>query len=1193
MAGTFTLDDKYTLTEGKVLLTGIQALVRLPLDQHRADQAAGLRTGTFISGYQGSPLGELDKQMRLAGKHLKEHQVVFEPGINEDVAATAIYGTQFLESFPHANYDGIVGIWYGKAPGVDRTGDAFRHAQFIGTSTHGAALALGGDDPACKSSTIPSDSTIAFYDFFMPTLYPADPQDVLTMGLHAIAMSRYSGLWSALKIVTNVADGGAIIEVHPGMGRPTLPQLEINGKPYAKTQDFRLIPPNTVELERLIHYERMVAARAYAAANGLDRVTVRAAGDRIGLVSAGKSYTDLIQALEALGLDERALNAAGIRLYKLGMIAPLEPEGLIRFADGLKEVLVVEEKRGFAEVQIRDLLYNRAQRPLVYGKYDERGQPLFPIHDEMQPDQIARILAGWLAPRLKRPDLIERTRWLEDIAERKIEPVMPRTPYFCSGCPHNTSTQVNAGDAVGGGIGCHAMASYMNRGIVWLTHMGGEGAPWMGVSPFTEREHIFQNVGDGTYAHSASKAVEACIASGVNITFKLLYNAAVAMTGGQRVVGIPEPVPLAEKLAAQGARKIVIVPEDMARYAVFLADKGEGEENGDGLRARISVRPKSEYARVQEELKRVKGTTVIIFDQQCAAEKRRQRKRGLLATPNRRVVINAAVCEGCGDCGVKSNCLSVFPLETEYGRKTMIHQSSCNMDYSCLKGDCPSFMTLELGEGTRPVRRKGLAVDDDRPLPEPAEKVASERPYKAMLIGIGGTGVVTVDALLTTAALIDGKYCLHLDQTGLAQKGGAVLSNFIVADGPITHSNKISAGEADLLIAFDVLAAVSQDNLHRFHPERTVAVVNTAKLPTAQAVTNVNVAVPPSSLLAERLNRFTRRAKNLYLNSEEIAEALFGDHMANNVFLLGVAYQAGLIPLSSRSIEEAIRANAVAVEQNLKAFRWGRKYVLEPQAILDLIRGEEEVDAKTAAARKLARFAPGQAAAFERLQAEYPAGDALAELLHPRVADLILYQGAAYAGRYLAQLRKVSAEEARRTPGRDELTRSVARWLFKLMAIKDEYEVARLWLQDPAFEQAKAAYSGRLRRFVHLHPPLLKALGLKNKLKLGEWFMPAFRLLYALRGVRGTALDLFGASAHRRWERRLVGWYTSQIDALLPQLSAENHATAVAIARLPDHIRGYDSVKEQTIRETEAKLAALLEQFNQKSAQRVSAASAA
>ncbi|HUJ75194.1 MAG TPA: indolepyruvate ferredoxin oxidoreductase family protein [bacterium] len=1181
MAGKFTLDDKYTALEGRVLLTGIQALVRLPMDQHRRDLAAGLRTGTYISGYQGSPLGELDKQMRLAGKHLKDHEIVFQAGINEDVAATAIYGSQFLESFPHSRYDGIVGIWYGKAPGVDRTGDAFRHAQFIGTSTHGACLALGGDDPACKSSTIPSDVTVAFYDFAMPTLYPANPQEVLEMGLHGIAMSRYSGLWSAMKIVTNVADGGAIIDVHPEMARPVLPQLEIGGRLYRKTQDVRLIPPFSVDIERQIHYERMVAARAYAAANGLDRTIVRSSGDRIGLVAAGKSYTDLMHALQMLGFNTYDLQQAGIRVYKLGLIAPIEPEGIKRFAEGLQEVLVVEEKRGFCETQIRDALYNLPQRPKVYGKYDEHGQPLFPIHNEMQVDQVSRLLAAWLAPRLNRPDLLTRTRWLEDIAERKYDPVMGRTPYFCSGCPHNTSTKVLEGEQAGGGIGCHAMASSMNRGIVWLTHMGGEGAPWMGVAPFTEKEHIFQNVGDGTYYHSASKALEACVASGVNITFKLLYNAAVAMTGGQQVLGLRTPLELARKLEAEGVAEIVIVPEDPSRYT----DRR--------VSPKIRVEDKDHYDQVQAQLKQVPGTTVIIFDQQCAAQKRRLRKRGLLATPPQRVVINQSICEGCGDCGTKSNCLSVVPVETDYGRKTMIHQSSCNLDYSCIKGDCPSFMTVQLGAGAKPVKRKGMATHIEEALPEPARKVASDKPYKAMLIGIGGTGVVTVDALLCTAALLDGKYVVHLDQTGLAQKGGAVLSNLTLSDAPVEHANRIPAGEADLLIAFDLLASVSQDNLNRYHPERTVAVANTAQLSTAEVVTNVHAQFPALNLLAERLNRFTRKRENIFLNSEALAEGLFGDHMANNIFLLGVAYQAGLLPLSANSIEEAIRANAVAVEQNLMTFRWGRKYVLKPQEVLGLLRGDEPQDALAAAEAKLQRLAPALLAPFRDLQKLYPAGEALATVLHPRVADLMLYQNADYARDYLSYVAKVAQEEARRTSGKSELTETVARWLFKLMAIKDEYEVARLWLQDPAFEQARAAYEGPVKRYYHLHPPFLRRLGLQSKIRLGEWFTPVFRVLYGMRRVRGTPLDFFCANPHRRWERRLIAWYRAQIDALLPQLTPENHAVAVAVGKLPDGIRGYEAIKERTIHETEAQLATLLEQFNGNSAQRVPLVSAA
>jgi indolepyruvate ferredoxin oxidoreductase len=1180
--GAFSLDDRYLLHEGRVLLTGIQALVRLPMDQHRRDRAAGLRTGTFITGYQGSPLGELDKQLRLAGRQLQEHHIVFQPGINEDVAATAIYGSQLLEKFPHPDYDGVVGIWYGKAPGVDRTGDAFRHGQYIGTSVHGAALALGGDDPACKSSTIPSDSTIAFYDFHMPTLFPSDPADVLALGLHGIALSRYCGLWSALKIVTNVADGGAVVEVHPDLALPVIPQLEINGRPYRKTPDMPLIPPFSVEMERIIHYERMVAARAYARANRLDRVTVRGPHDRIGLVSAGKSYTDLMQALDLLGFKERDLQAAGIRVYKLGMIAPIEPQGVIEFAEGLEELLVVEEKRGFGEMQIREILYNRAVRPQVYGKNDEHGETLFPIHNELQVDQIARLLAQRLSARLKRPDLLEKVQWLAEIAERKYEPQLGRTPYFCSGCPHNTSTQVLPGEVAGGGIGCHAMASFMNRGVVWLTHMGGEGAPWMGIAPFTDKPHIFQNVGDGTYYHSASKALEACIASGVNITYRLLYNSAVAMTGGQQVLGARSPLDLATKLVAEGVREVVIVPEQMEKYPRRR------------IAPQIRVEPKADYERVQRELKAVPGTTVILFDQQCAAEKRRQRKRGLLAVPPQRVIINPAVCEGCGDCGVKSNCLSVMPVETEYGRKTAIHQSSCNLDYSCLKGDCPSFMTVVLGAGTRPVKKKGLDAPVEETLPEPARKVSAAEPYKAMLIGIGGTGVVTVDALLATAALLDGKYAVHLDQTGLAQKGGAVLSNLILCDHPIQHSNKVSAGECDLVIAFDLLAAESPDNLNRYQPGRTVAVANANAISTAQEVTNVDVQRPAANLLSERLNRYTQRERNLFVNVEELVEALFGDNQTNNVFLLGVAYQAGLLPLRADSIEQAVRVNGVAVEQNLRAFHWGRKYVLNPRAVTDLVRGERRVeDPRAAALARLRRFAPGQVAAFEALTARYPAGAALAEILHPRVADLILYQNAALAAEYLDTVRQVAEEEARRTPGRSALAEAVARWLFKLMAVKDEYEVARLWLHDPAFAAAKAAYQGPLKRYYVLHPPFMRRLGLKDKIRLGEWFTPVFRLLYALRRVRGTALDVFGASAHRRWERRLAGWYRAQIAALLPQLSAENHATAVAIAALPDGIRGYEDIKERTIRQAEAKLAELLKQFNQASAKPVAAVSSA
>ena len=1165
---TFSLDDRYTVLEGPIAITGVQALVRLPIDQHRRDSAAGLRVGTYITGYQGSPLGELDKQIRMAGHLLPEHDIVWRPGINEDIAAAAIYGSQLLEHFPHQRFAGVNGIWYGKAPGVDRTGDAFRHGNFIGTSTYGSALALGGDDPACKSSTLPSDSTVVFYDLNFPVLYPGDPQEVLELGLHGIAMSRYSGLWSALKIVTNVADGGAIIDVHPEMAVPVIPELEIDGKPFRKIQDVRLIPPYTVEIERQIFYERMVAAMAYARANRLDRIVVHTPSDRIGLVSSGKSFKDLMQALAMLGFGEEDLRQAGIRIYKLGMIAPVEPEGIKEFAHGLEEILVVEEKRGFSEILIRGALYNQPGHPAVHGKYDAHGRSLFPIHGEMGADQIARILAGYLAQRLGRPDLLERVKWLVDISERSYEDIMPRTPYFCSGCPHNTSTTLPEDEVAGGGIGCHAMAAYMERGITWLTHMGGEGAPWIGLEPFTEKQHMFQNVGDGTYYHSASKAVEACIASGVNMTFKLLYNSAVAMTGGQDVFGARSTTDLARKLVTEGAARVVIVPEQMENYP----KKRLGEK--------ITLRPKTEYNRVMLELREVPGVTVIIFDQECAAEKRRKRKRGLMETPRQRVFINESVCEGCGDCGVKSNCLSVVPVETGYGRKTQIHQSSCNMDYSCLNGDCPSFMTVELGDGAKPVKRQGLAAGLEAVLPEPAHKVTAERPYKAMLIGIGGTGVVTVDALLVTAARIEGKYAVHLDQTGLAQKGGAVLSNLILSDRPVVESNKIAAGEADLCLAFDMLATVSPDNLNRFHPERTVVVANVAQIATPEVITDFHKRFPELERLQNRLNRYTVKERNVYLNSVAVTEALFGDHMPNNVFLVGVAYQSGLLPLEAKSIEQAIEANRVAVEQNLNAFRWGRKYVLDRKSVLDLIRGgEAEASPRDAALDKLRRYGPGKLAAFEALETRFPQGERLSALLYPRVADLILYQSEAYAAQYLDFVRRIADEEHSRTAGRTALREAVAKWLFKLMAIKDEYEVARLWLQDPAWQQAASQFEGKVKRYVHLHPPLLRKLGLERKIKLGDWFFPLFRLLHAMRRLRGTALDLFNLSRHRRLERSLIGWYRGLIEEVLPALTHENHALAVALAETPDGIRGYEEIKERTLAETRVEVERLLDAY--------------
>lgn len=1178
---TFSLTDKYTKTEGQIAITGLQALVRLPMEQYWRDQASKIRTGTFITGYQGSPLGDVDRQMKGAGGLLKDHNIHFESGINEDIAATAIYGTQMLEMFPHSQVDGIVGMWFGKGPGIDRTGDAFRHASYLGTSKNGAALVLGGDDPACKSSTIPSDSVVALYDVNFPTFYPANPEEVLEFGLHGIALSRYSGLWSALKIVTNVADGGAIIDVGPGLAPVVLPELEFNGKPFDKAQIPSLLSIASLENERKIYYERMEAAMAYIRVNKLDKIMVQGKQDKIGLVAAGKTYNDTIQALETLGLGTEELKSLGIRIYKLAVIAPVEPQGLWDFAEGLEEILVVEEKRGFTEILIRDALYNKTNAPRVYGKRDATGGHLFPGIYEMQVDQIARILADYLAEKFNRPEIKEQAAWLEEIEQRPVEMIPPRTPYFCSGCPHNTSTTLPEGDVAGGGIGCHAMAMMMNRNVMWLTHMGGEGAPWIGLSPFVDKDHIFQNVGDGTYFHSASKAVEALVASGQNITFKILYNAAVAMTGGQSVVGQRSPADLALQLSAEGVKKIVVVAEDIKAYRQKYPNAVTG--------GTISLEPKSKYNAVMEDLREIKGVTAIIFDQQCAAEKRRERKRGIQPTPKQRVFINPSVCEGCGDCGVKSNCLSVVPIQTEFGRKTAIHQSSCNMDYSCLQGDCPAFMTIELKAGAKPVKKTGVAAHISAgELPEPAHKADLEKPYKILMVGVGGTGVVTADALLVTAALMEGRYAVHLDQTGLAQKGGAVVSNLTLSEKPVTQSNKISAGETDLLVAFDILAALSRESTGRFHPERTTAVVNTTKMSTAQEVTDIHTQAPSSGALKEKLDLVTRTARNTYLRAEDISEALFGDHMATNLFMLGVAYQSGLLPLAAESLEQAISANGVFVEQNHQAFRWGRMFIHQPEMVNELMDGSKPTDPKAEAKSLLQSGAPGSLPAFETMLASSP--EPLKDLMAPRLAGLILYQNIAYAQGFLDEVKTAFEAERQATPGKADaggFAAKMAKGLFKLMAYKDEYEVARLWLTDPIWEKVGAMYDQKPRRYFQLHPPLLKSLGMKDKIRLGAWFTPVMGLLARAKRLRGTPFDVFGYAKHRSEERALIGWYQTLMQEATDSLTPETHATALALAFLPDGIRGYENLKTKNIAQAKAEAENLLETLRTQASQKM------
>jgi indolepyruvate ferredoxin oxidoreductase len=1136
----FSLDAKYRQEQGTLFLSGIQALVRLPLDQHRADKRRGLNTATLISGYRGSPLGGLDLTLERNPDLLREHNVVFLSGLNEDLGATAIYGSQLANLFPRPKYDGVLGMWYGKGPGVDRSGDIFKHANFAGVGRHGGVLALGGDDPLSKSSTLPSHSEVAFYDALFPVVFPGTIQEILDLGRLGFELSRYSGLWVGAKIVTNVADEIGTAEVAPGRVVIADPGFEYEGRPWQSRQNPLLMPPWGLDTEREIHYGRLEAAKAFAAANRLNRITLEAPSAWLGIAAPGKTYYDLREALRELGLDDAALRRHGVRLLQIRMLFPMEP-GIVReFARGLEELLVIEEKRAFCELFIRDILYNQAERPRVTGKYDLEGRPLVPADAELDADRVAQIVAARLERRVHLDSITARVALLEALRQRPAPLTLARQPYFCSGCPHNRSTVLPEGSIASAGIGCHGMALLMDRRTLGLTHMGGEGVQWVGMAPFTETPHIFQNLGDGTFFHSGSLAVRQAVASSANITYKILYNSAVAMTGGQDAAGAM-PVPeLTRSLQAEGVKRIVVMTDEPDKY-------GKDVRWAPG----VEVWHRDRLDEVQRVLRDVPGVTVLIYDQRCAAEKRRLRKRGRLPDPAMRVFINEAVCEGCGDCGVKSNCLSVHPVETEFGRKTQIHQSSCNKDYSCLQGDCPSFLTVIPLVEPRKKDRKIFTVD--RALPEPALRVP--RDANIFMMGIGGTGVVTVNQVLGTAALLDGKHVRGLDQTGLSQKGGPVVSHLKIFTAAPEVANKVAAGEADCYLGFDILVATSPQNLDHARTDKTVAVVSTSQVPTGAMVTHTDVEFPEANGLVTSLNRFTRKDENVFLDALGLAQTLFDDHMASNMIVLGAAYQAGAIPVSAAAIEEAIVLNSVSVQMNTQAFRAGRLLVAEPAWVATL-------KGRRLGAVGVARGLTDEA---RRLVDTVPASGEVRRLLELRVPELIAYQNAAYARQYVEFVKRVCEAEQATVPGETRLGEAVARYLFKLMAYKDEYEVARLHLQTDLTAALQAEFPGGVRLQYNLHPPILRALGWKTKLKLGRWFDGAFRLLVALRGLRGTALDPFGRALVRRVERRLVSEYKALVEKVLVGLSPESYERATKLAGLPDMIRGYEEIKLRNV----------------------------
>jgi indolepyruvate ferredoxin oxidoreductase len=1155
-----TLDDRYLREEGTVYLSGMQALVRLPIDQNRRDRRAGLRIGTFISGYPGSPLGGYDLALRQARAILAQHDVRHVPGANEELAATALSGTQMLDHYPHSRYDGVVGLWYGKGPGVDRSGDALKHGNFAGTSRHGAVVVLAGDDHEAKSSTMPYQDDYAFVGHGMPILYPASTGEFLTLGLHAIALSRFSGCWVAMKLVGQLADGGETVAVSPAEPGIVVPELLIDGKPFRKATDFTFFPGLNIETERQLYYERHRAVLAYARANSLTWAEVGAPGDRVGLVTAGKSHADLRQALADLGLDDAALGRLGVRVLRAALIYPVDPEAIRGFAQGLEEVVVVEEKRGFLEAQVKESLAGLGRGVRVLGKADETGAPLFPIQGGMDSD----VVAERLGPRLLRlagehPDLAARIRGRLDairaVRARPYEAHPGRTPNYCSGCPHNVGTRLLPGELAWGSPGCHSFASIIEqpeRHIVSMTQLGGEGLPWIGLQPYTDRPHMVQNVGDGSLFHSSFLNIRFCVAAGADITFKILYNGFVANTGAQEMVG-GKPVPeLTRMLELEGVRATVVLTKDPDQY------------RGAALARNARVEAVERQEAVLADLAATRGVTVLIHDGLCANERRRRQKRGQAPAANRFVVINEEVCEGCGHCGALTNCMSLHRVETELGPKTRVHASSCNQDLSCLGGDCPSFVTVETEPGTGYRRPSPPALAADA-VPEPAARVGLERPYHVYLPGVGGTGVITLNALLCWAALIDGLRVVSYDQTGAAQKWGPVLSSLILAapDAPVA-ANKVGLGRADLYLALDLLAAGARGNLDRCDPERTVAVLNASILPSGEMVRNVDFA-PPVGAIRAQIDRHTRAAANVAVDARRLSEGLFGDYITTNMFVLGVSYQAGLLPLTAGAIEGAVRLNGVQPDLNLQAFRYGRLWVADParvQALVDPPAPTFEAERAGAIERLGGRHASQYVSLLDRCGHLDPESRRLLAL---RVGELIDYQDVPYATRYVDFVLTVAAREETLAPGRPDVTQAVIRNLYKLMAYKDEYEVARLHLR-PAFQAGtRALFQAPRRLSWHLHPPLLRALGLRRKLRLGAWFTPALRALRGLRRLRGTALDPFGYARVRREERQLVPWYRDLVSSALDRAGADGLDRAVEFARLPDAIRGYEDIKLRAI----------------------------
>ena len=1131
-AGKVAAADKYTTQEGPVFLSGNQAYLRLVFEQVRRDRESGLRTGGFISGYRGSPFGHFDQEVKTAAAALSERDIHFNPGVNEAMAATAVWGSQQVDIHGSSEFDGAVGLWYGKGPGVDQAADALHHANLWGTSEHGGVVMAVGDDPMSRSSSIQQQSEIQLSSFGVPVFHASSVQDIYDYGLFAYQLSRYAGVWTAVKSVSDIAESWYMVDVNPARTQAVIPEdFEIPAMGVHTRW-----PDQSVDQDERLAKARMPAVHAFVRANKLNRVTLDSSDRRFGIVTSGKSYLDTLEALNDLGIGAKERDEIGLAVFKVGVIWPLERSSLREFAASVDEIMLMEEGRPFLEHQVKDALYDMdaSQRPLIHGK-QMAGRELFPSHGELNPSMIARGLHRWMQGRI---DLPAMDGWIEvlDESDRQLQverTQVERTPYFCSGCPHSTSTRQPEGSTQLVGIGCHYLVRLMDRGGVTYTQMGGEGATWAGSAPFVDQKHAFVNLGDGTYYHSGSTAVRQAIAAGIDITYKILFNDAVAMTGGQSHDGPLTPQTISRQMVAEGAGKVTVVSDDPAGL------------DRSGFAPGVEIHHRDQLQTVMTEMQLVKGVGVIIYVQTCATELRRRRKRGLAEDPARRAYINHRVCEGCGDCGKKSNCLSVQPLETELGRKRSIDQSACNKDFSCVKGFCPSFVTIEGGEL---ARGKGVSTDETLfdGLPEPSV-VASDEVFGALVCGIGGTGVVTISALIGEAAKSEGKVSQVLDLTGMAQKFGAVYCHLKIGNRiEDLNATRLSVGKADVLIGADIVTSASDEGLTRLRPGFSRAVVNTHETVTGAFTRDGDFHIPVNEL-REAIERITGGSGDFF-DSTDISTRLTGDSIGANILLLGYACQMGYLPVQRMSLEQAIEANGVAVAYNLRAFSLGRLLAHQPARIEELMEQG---------------FPSAQ---WSELS------ESLEQVIERRYRDLVAYQDEAYARQYLEFVREVRSSEADLGDS-TAMTEAVARYLYKVMAYKDEYEVARLYTDGNWLRSVQSQFTGDYTLKFHLAPPLISKRdpesGELQKREFGAWMYSALRLTAKLKFLRGSRLDIFGCSRERRAERAFIGQYREMVQEALSRLSRSTHATAVDVAALPEQLRGFGHVRDASMEELE------------------------